>query len=138
MQVVFSLRYIDSWTETVQCPLITRQHEHEQKAGYFKDFCNARNTWTCLKTTSNCVWLSRLLPVPTLAQTHPALTCKMHGCPWDVMEGGGQEREQVLKYPLTPSARRKRAIKKGPKEGKGEGWRVKSRVEEERAISADY
>lgn len=28
----------DNWTETVECPLIARQHEHEQHAGYFKDF----------------------------------------------------------------------------------------------------
>lgn len=55
------------------------------------------------------------------------------------MEEGGRERVQVLRNPLTPSARRKKppAIRR-PKERQGEGWRVKSRVEEQESVmSAD-
>lgn len=32
-----------------------------------------------------------------LSHTHPAPTCKTHGCPWDVMDGGGPERRQVFR-----------------------------------------
>lgn len=53
-------------------------------------------------------------------RTHPTLTCKMHGYPWD--DAGRRPREervQVLKKPLTPSNRRKRKRDQRFRKGKG-------------------
>lgn len=68
------------------CPMISNHHEHDKKAGHLKDFCNPQNTWSCLKAN-----LQLSVAVTSAhTHTHPALTCKMHGCPWDVMDGGGE------------------------------------------------
>lgn len=83
------------------------------------------NTWSCLKANL------QLSVVVTSAHphTHPALTCKMHGCPWDVMDGGGESTGVKKSLSLHPQGEKKEQIEDQNRDREKDG--VKSRVKDE-------